>query len=123
MAEGLLRHDAGERFEVCSAGTRPTGVRDEAIHVMNEIGIDISTHHSKHVDDFLGETFDYVVTVCDNARDTCPVFPGATRSIHRAFEDPPAADVGTYDQRVAVFRRVRDEIRHWLRQFVRDADT
>src|SRR5437867_9861330 len=80
MAEGLLRHDAGDRFEVESAGTKPGKVRPEAIAVMREVGIDISGHRSKHVDELVGQHFDYVLTVCDNARETCPIFPGKTIS-------------------------------------------
>src|ERR1700719_981671 len=80
MAEGLLRHDAGDRFDVQSAGTRPGQVRPEAIAVMKEIGIDISDHRSKHVQEFENQSFDYVLTVCDNAKETCPVFPGGTQT-------------------------------------------
>ena len=78
MAEGLLRHDAGDRFEVFSAGTKPSQVRPEAIAVMRELGIDISGHRSKSVDEFAGQPFDYVLTVCDNAKESCPIFPGET---------------------------------------------
>jgi arsenate reductase len=116
MAEGLLRHDAGDRFEVESAGTRPGHVRPEAIAVMKEIGIDLSRHRSKHVDEFAGQTFDYVLTVCDNAKETCPIFPGHGNRIHRAFEDP-AALAGSEQDRLALFRRVRDEIRAYLKGF------
>src|SRR5436305_10415878 len=90
MAEGLLRH-GGTRFEVESAGTQPSQVRDEAITVMRELGIDISTHRSKSVDEFAGQPFDYVITVCDQAREHCPVFPAATQRIHWSFDDPAAA--------------------------------
>ena len=116
MAEGLLRHDAGGRFDVFSAGTKPSAVRPEAIAAMQELGIDISGHRSKSVDEFAGQRFDYVLTVCDNARESCPVFPGAARRIHRAFEDPALAQ-GSEQERLAVFRRVRDEIREYLRGF------
>lgn len=116
MAEGLLRHDAGDRFAVESAGTNPGRVRREAIAVMQEIGIDISGHRSKHVDEFAGQAFDYVLTVCDNAKEACPVFPGNTTQLHKAFEDPAAAP-GSEEERLAVFRRVRDEIREYLRAF------
>jgi len=116
MAEGLLRHDAGERFEVESAGTKPCFVRPEAIAVMREIGIDISGHRSKHVDEFEGQQFDYVITVCDNAREPCPVFLGKADKLHHAFEDP-AALTGSEDQRLTAFRRVRDELRAFLRGF------
>ena len=116
MAEGLLRHDAGARFEVASAGVAPSRVRPEANAVMNELGIDISTHRSKSVDEFSGQEFDYVITVCDNANEQCPVFPGKTKRIHWSFEDPAAAE-GDERQRLSVFRRVRDEIRERLREF------
>jgi arsenate reductase len=117
MAEGLLRHDAGDRFEVASAGVSPTHVRPEAIEAMRDVGIDISTHRSKSVDEFSGKEFDYVITVCDNANEQCPVFPGSTKRIHWSFDDPAAAE-GDKDTKRAVFRRVRDEIRHRLRLFV-----
>src|SRR5690242_7756135 len=82
MAEGLLRHDAGERFNVASAGTSPGWVRPEAVAVMRDLGIDISDHRSKHVDEFQGQNFDYVITVCDNARESCPVFSGVRQRLH-----------------------------------------
>lgn len=88
MAEGLLRHDAGDRFEVESAGTRPGHVRPEAIAVMKELGIDISGHRSKRAQEFEDQSFDYVLTVCDNAKETCPVFPEHSNRIHNGFEDP-----------------------------------
>lgn len=113
MAEGLLRHDHGDRFEVASAGAQPSRVRPEAAAVMREAGIDISSHRSKHVDEFRGQTFDCVLTVCDQARDVCPVFPGAAMKRHRSFDDP-AAVTGSDAERLAVFRRVRDEIRAYL---------
>jgi arsenate reductase len=118
MAEGLLRHDAGDRFEVFSAGTRPSAVRPEAIAVMRELGIDLAGHRSKPVDGFAGQSFDYVLTVCDNARESCPIFPGQTVGIHHGFEDP-AAFMGSEQERLAMFRRVRDEIREYLRTFPR----
>ena len=113
MAEGLLRHHAGDRFEVVSAGTHPGGVRPEAVAVMREIGIDISAHASKHMAQFAGETFDYVLTVCDQAAEACPTFGGNGRRLHRSFEDP-AAIVGDEEERLAAFRRVRDQIRAYL---------
>ena len=116
MAEGLLRHDAGERFEVESAGTKPSIVRPEAISVMQEIGIDISGHRSKHVEELERQHFDYVITVCDNAKESCPVFFGSATRLHHSFEDP-AALAGTEEERLALFRRVRDEIRGYLRGF------
>jgi arsenate reductase (thioredoxin) len=116
MAEGLLRHDAGDRFEVESAGTRPSEVRPEAVAVMREIGIDISGQRSKHVDEFAGQTFDYVLTVCDNARESCPIFPATTATIHHNFEDPAALQASE-PQRIVLFWRVRDELRAYLRAF------
>src|SRR5580658_2638303 len=116
MAEGLLRHDAGDRFDVESAGTKPSSVRPEAIAAMSELGIDISGHRSKNLDEFAGQQFDYVITVCDNARETCPVFFGGAEKPHRSFEDP-AVFVGSNQERLARFRRVRDELRAWLREF------
>lgn len=121
MAEGLLRHDAGERFTVESAGTKPSSVRSEAIAVMNELGIDISAQRSKHVDEFRGQRFDYVITVCDNAREACPVFFGATKRLHHSFEDPAALD-GSEAERLALFRHVRDELRSYLDGFVGGAN-
>jgi arsenate reductase (thioredoxin) len=91
-------------------------VRPEAITVMRELGIDISGHRSKHVDEFQGQSFDYVLTVCDNAKESCPVFPGQTKRIHKAFEDP-AAFQGTEEEQLALFRRVRDEMRDYLKNF------
>jgi len=116
MAEGLLRQMGGDRFEVASAGVEPTRVRPEAIKVMREIGIDISGHRSKSIDEFIGKEFDYVITVCDNANERCPVFPGNVKRIHWSFEDP-AACTGNEVERLALFRRVRDEIGDRLRQF------
>lgn len=115
MAEGLLRHDAGDRFEVFSAGVHPSQVRPEAIAVMRELGIDLTGHRSKHVDEFAGQSFDYVLTVCDHARESCPVFPRGTVTIHHNFMDPPAT--GSKEHREAVFREVREQIREYLRAF------
>jgi len=115
MAEGLLRHDGGGLFEVESAGVSPSRVRPEAVEAMREVGIDISGHRSKSADEFAGRDFDYVITVCDHARETCPVFPGAAERIHRSFEDPPAPGAADPGTTMSVFRRVRDEIREWLR--------
>jgi arsenate reductase len=109
MAEALLRHEAGGRFEVFSAGTRPSRVRPEAIAVMAEIGLDISGHRSKSVDEFVGLDFDFVITVCDNAKETCPVFPAAVTRLHWPFEDPAAVE-GSEEVRKASFRRIRDRI-------------
>lgn len=119
MAEGWLRHLADDRFDVVSAGTEPSSVNPLAIAVMRERGIDISGHTSKPVAKFLGESFAYLITVCDSARERCPIFPGAVKRIHWPLDDPAAA-VGSDAERTAVFRRVRDEIetriRAWLRE-------
>jgi arsenate reductase len=109
MAEGLLRHLAGDRFEVMSAGTEATSVRSEAIEAMSELGVDISGQESKTLERYLGEPFDYVVTVCDDANEACPVFPGAENRLHWSFQDPSRAE-GSEEQRLEVFRKVRDEI-------------
>jgi arsenate reductase (thioredoxin) len=116
IAEGLLRHDTANRFEVASAGVAPTQVRPEAVEVMSEIGIDISGHRSKSVDEFAGQEFDFVLTVCDNANEHCPIFPATTKRIHWSFDDPAAVEADT-EIRLTVFRRVRDEIRDRLRLF------
>jgi arsenate reductase (thioredoxin) len=116
MAEGLLRHLAGDRFDVESAGTHPTTVRPEAIQVMDEIGIDITSHRSKSVDEFRGRAFGYVITVCDNAKESCPVFPGVPQRIHWSFPDPAA--VADSAKRLEVFREVRDALRASLQSFV-----
>ncbi len=116
MAEGLLRQDAGDRFEVFSAGVEPTRLRPLAIEAMREVGIDISGQRSKSVDEYSGEEFDYVITVCDNANERCPVFPGKTKRIHWSFADPAAA-TGDKAAQLAVFRRVRDQIRRQLSEW------
>jgi arsenate reductase (thioredoxin) len=116
MAEGLLRHDAGDRFEVFSAGTKPSQVRPEAIAAMRELGIDISGQHSKSVDEFAGQQFDYVLTACDNAKESCPIFPDKSVKVHHNFEDP-AAMQGSEEERLAAFRRIRDQIRDYLKSF------
>jgi len=116
MAEGLLRHEAGSVYEVFSAGTKPTHVRPEAVAVMREVGIDISSHRSKSVDEFAGQALDYVITVCDHAKESCPIFPGKTKRIHWSIEDPAAAQ-GSEEERLAAFRRVRDELRARLQAF------
>jgi len=110
MAEGLLRHLGGERFEVFSAGTEATHVRPLAIRAMAELGIDISGQQSKTLDRYLGEPFDDVITVCDSAAEACPVFLGAKRQRHWSFPDPSQA-AGSEDEQLAVYRRVRDAIR------------
>jgi arsenate reductase len=116
MAEGLLRHDAGDRFEVFSAGINPSQVRPEAIAAMREVDIDISGQRSKSVDEFVNQRFDYVLTVCDNAKESCPIFPSKAVTIHRNFEDPAAFE-GSQEERLALFRRIRDEMRSYLRTF------
>ncbi len=110
MAEGLLRHLAGDRFEAYSAGTDATHVRPQALRVMGELGIDISGQESKTLDRYLGEPFDYVITVCDDAKKACPFFPGAAQRLHWSLPDPAAAE-GTEDERLEVFRSVRDRLR------------
>jgi arsenate reductase len=117
MAEGLLRSFGGDRFEVFSAGTKPSTVRPEAIAVMSELGIDLSGHHSKHVREFDGQHFDYVITVCDNANESCPVFPADTERIHWSFPDPAAVE-GSETERLAAFRRIRDSVAETLRDFI-----
>ena len=120
MAEGLLRHDGGPQYEVFSAGTQPSYVRPEAIQVMREAGIDISGHRSKSVEEFAGLHFDYVITVCDNAKESCPIFPATTQRIHWSLEDP-AVVKGSEEQRLAEFRRIRDQLRTYLRQFAQES--
>jgi arsenate reductase (thioredoxin) len=110
MAEGLLRRLAGDRFESHSAGTEATHVRPLAIRAMDEIGVDISGQESKTLDRYLEEPFDYVITVCDDANEACPFFPGASNRLHWSFEDPSRAE-GSEEERLAVFRSVRDRIR------------
>lgn len=117
MAEGWLRHLAGDRFHVSSAGTHPAGLNSGAIEAMRDVGIDISTHRSKHLDAFAGKKFDYAVTVCDRAKETCPIFPGAGSVLHWSFDDPAHA-IGSADERRAVFQRVRDEIARQIHRFL-----
>ena len=119
MGEGLFRAEGGGGFEVFSAGTKPSSVRPEAIAVMKEIGIDISGQRSKSVDEFSGQSIDYVVTVCDNARDNCPVFPTGSERIHWSFGDPAAVQ-GSEQERLAAFRRTRDQIHERVRAFFQD---
>ncbi len=119
MAEGLLRSIAGDRFQVFSAGTKPVGLNANAVVAMRDVGIDISHHHSKSVDEFAGQHFDYVITVCDNAREACPYFPGGGKRIHHSFEDPAAAPP---ERQLEVFRRVRDQILSRLQEFVRSGE-
>jgi arsenate reductase len=117
MAEGLWRHLAGDRYEVFSAGTRPGHVRPEAIAVMAELGIDLSGHRSKSVDEFAGQRLDLVVTVCDQARELCPIYPATTRRLHWSFADPAAVE-GSDETRLAAFRNIRDQIAVRLRAFL-----
>ena len=116
MAEGLLRNKGGGAYEVFSAGTKPSSVRPEAIAVMRELGIDISGHRSKHVEEFAGEPFDYVLTVCDHASETCPVYPGHGKRLHHSFDDP-ARVTGSEEERLAAFRRVRDQLKEYFASF------
>ena len=117
MAEGLLRNMAGDRFDVFSAGTERTYVQPLAIDAMREIGIDITAQTSKTLDELEGQTFDYVITACDRANESCPILPGTTERIHWSFEDPTAA-TGTDEQRLRAFRTVRDALQQRLRIFL-----
>jgi arsenate reductase len=110
MAEGLLRHLSGDRFEVLSAGTHPVGVNPLAVEAMQEVGIDISGHYSKDVREFLGKPIEYVVTVCDRAKESCPIFPGTYKFLSWSLDDP-AAVAGAKEEKLRAFRRIRDEIR------------
>ena len=117
MAEGLWRHLAGDRCDVFSAGTHPSRVRPEAIAAMAELGMDLTGHRSKSVDEFAGQPFDLVVTVCDRARELCPIYPQTTRRLHWSFSDPAAVE-GSEELRLAAFRNVRDQIAAQLRAFL-----
>jgi arsenate reductase len=117
MAEGLLRHDGGDGFDVVSAGTHPTGLRPEAVAAMREVGIDCSDQWSKPVDTFVGREFDYVITVCDSARESCPVFPAKTQRIHWSIEDPAAVEGGDL-ARLAAFRQARDDLRSRIQRWI-----
>jgi arsenate reductase len=121
MAEGLLRHLGGGAYEVHSAGSKPNGyVSPLAIEAMREIGLDISAHRSKSVSEFEGQRFDTVITVCDSAAEQCPVFPGSPQRIHWSIWDPGAA-AGSHDEKLAAFRRVRDDLASRLRAFLAPA--
>ncbi len=122
MAEGLLRHFGNGEFEVYSAGTNPSFVHPLAIEAMKEIGIDISWHRSKSVMEFIGHSFDYVITVCDKAKESCPTFPGNVKRIHWSFEDPAEA-TGTKEERMKVFRKVRDQIKEHILSFIEEVTT
>jgi arsenate reductase len=119
MAEGILRHIAGEKYEVESAGVEPSSVRPEAVEAMRDLGIDISKHRSKSVNEFLDRRFDYIITVCDNAKESCPLFPGNADRIHWSFEDPAAVE-GSGEERLSAFRKVRDQIWERLKSFDRE---
>lgn len=120
MAEGWLRHLAGDRFDVSSAGTNPVGLNLDAAEAMREVGIDISRQRSKHLEEFAGRRFDYVITVCDRAKESCPTYPWAGSLLHWSFDDPAAANGSPVEQQ-AVFRRVRDEIEGHIRSFLAGA--
>src|SRR5713226_619586 len=120
MAEGLLQHAAGDQFEVFSAGLLPSFVRPQAIAVMNEIGIDISQHRSKSVDEFLDKQLDYVITVCDHASQRCPIFPGDVTRIHWSIDDPVVG--GSEETQLEAFRRARDELQQRIRAFIEQAE-
>jgi arsenate reductase len=113
MAEGIVNHYWGDRLRAFSAGTKPSKVHQSAITVTEEIGIDLSHHRSKSIDEFKNERFDIVVTVCDHAKETCPFFPQALRTIHKGFEDPARAE-GTQEEILSTFREVRDRIKEWI---------
>ena len=115
MAEGYLRHVAGEKYDVLSAGISPKGMNPLAVEAMNEIGIDISRQQSKDVREYLGTPIQYVITVCDNAKEHCPIFPGTFKFLHWGLHDPAAAR-GDHDEKLEIFRRVRDELAHHIEQ-------
>jgi len=119
MAEAFLRHYAGDAFEVFSAGTDPAGLNPGAVKAMAEVGIDISQHRSKGVKEFLGKGFAFLITVCDQANERCPVWPGVVNRLHWSFEDPARAE-GTTEQKAQVFRRVRDEIKEHVLRLVQE---
>ncbi|MEO0084686.1 MAG: arsenate reductase ArsC [candidate division WOR-3 bacterium] len=117
MAEGLLNHLYGDKYQAYSAGTQPTQVNPYAIKVMQEIGIDISQHRSKSVQEFLNEKFDYVITVCDRANETCPFFPNGKKRIHQSFPDPTSfIGISSEEESLNVFRQVRDKIKQWIQE-------
>lgn len=116
MAEGWARHLKGDQIEAYSAGIETHGLNPDAVRVMAEAGVDISGQRSKHIDELRGVEFDHVVTVCDRAQRSCPVFPGKAKVVHAGFDDPPrlAADAKTEEERLVTYRRVRDEIRAFI---------
>lgn len=121
MAEAFLKSFAGDRFDVVSAGTDPVPVKADAIRAMAERGIDISHERSKGVKEFLGEGVPYLITVCDQANERCPIFPGVVNRLRWSFEDP-AAGTGSREERIHVFRRVRDEIEAAVRRFAKEVE-
>lgn len=121
MAEGWLRYFAGDRFEALSAGTNPVGMNPQAVEVMQEVGIDISHQHSKHVAEFQGRRLHYVITVCDHAQASCPAEPRGDLRLHWSFDDP-AHSQGSVLERVQVFRRIRDEIGKQIQGWLREVD-
>jgi arsenate reductase len=118
IAEGFLRHMAGDKFQVYSAGIKPTQINPLAIKVMAEVGVDISEHRSKSAMEFIGQEFDYVVTVCDNAKQTCPVFPGHYEKLHWSLDDPAEAE-GSEEDKLRVFRKIRDKIKDNVLTFIK----
>jgi arsenate reductase len=121
MAEALVNHDLGDRFEAFSAGTDPKTPHPLALRVLREVGIDHSSARSKSMDEFAGQAFDFVLTLCDAANETCPLFFGGVRRAHLSFDDPARAE-GTEEERLTVFRRVRDEIRTQVESYLTTAD-
>jgi arsenate reductase len=119
MAEGWARHLRGDTIEAYSAGVEPHGMNQKAVRVMKDSGVDISGQHSKHVDDLKAVPFDYVVTVCDHAHETCPLFSGKTKIVHVGFDDPPRLEKNakTEDEALGHYRRIRDEIRDFIEHF------
>ncbi len=117
MAEGLLRHKAKDSFEVASAGTNPHPVNPLAVKIMEEIGVDISGHNSKSVNKFLNQEFDYIITVCNQANETCPIFPGRTKSIHWDLKDPAQAE-GSEEEKLKTFRQIRKELMSRIEDFI-----
>lgn len=116
MSEGWARHLHPDRLDACSAGVSPHGVDPRAVRVMAEAGVDISGHRSKHVDELLDVGLDYVVTVCDHAAESCPIFPGRVARLHQSFQDPPrlAREAASEEEALEHYRRVRDEIRDFI---------
>jgi arsenate reductase len=118
MGEGLLKHICQGKYDIYSAGIKPSIVRPEAIKALKELNIDISDNRSKSIDEFEHKKIDFILTVCDNAKENCPYFPAQTKIIHHSFEDP-ADTVGDEETRVEAFRKIRDEIQSYLPEFIR----